>query len=337
MVATRAVKRNNAASNSPLHNAGILQQILAYAGAGQYLFIGPVSRAFRESYNATPDIKVESVDTGEQITVGRCTTRLAAVFQSATRVQLAHACGLQLHTTAKSSTALHYIAGETADEPTLLEANRLGLPKSIDVSSGAAGAPNLAKLKWMVTEQHYPISVHTTEAAARCGSVAVLEWLHQQGVKHNQATAEVAAESDQLAVLQYLWKCSGSIMFDDSVSRAAAENGRLAVLQWLRSTGDCQWDSEDIMASAAKSGSVPLMKWIAEQDPDVELDEEVMYHAAQAGHTAVCEWLNNHECPWDEHAVHVAARAGHLDTVRWLVQNGCEYDATTIGSWGAQS
>jgi hypothetical protein len=288
MVATRAVKRNNAASISPLHNAGILQQILAYAGAGQYLFIGSVSRAFRESYDATPDIKVESVD-GEQITVGRCTTRLAAVFQSAARVQLAHACGLQLNTTAKSSTALHYIAGETADEHTLLEANRLGLPKSIDVSSGAAGAPNLDKLKWMVTEQHYPISEHTTEAAARCGSVAVLEWLQQQGVKHTQATAEVAAESDQLAVLQYMWKCSGSIMFDDSVSRAAAENGRLAVLQWLRSTGDCQWDSEDIMASAAKSGSVPLMKWIAEQDPDVELDEEVNVTRHHAVRPFMCD------------------------------------------------
>jgi hypothetical protein len=289
MVATRAVKRNNAASNSPLHNAGILQQILAYAGAGQYLFIGTVSKAFRDSYSATPDIKVESVDTGEQITVGRCTTRLAAVFQSSSRVQLAHACGLQLNTTAMSSTALHYIAGETADEHTLLEANRLGLPKSIDVSSGAAGAPNLDKLKWMVTQQHYPISAHTTEAAARCGNVAVLDWLQQQGVKHTQATAEVAAESDQLAVLQLLWKRSGSIMFDDSVSRAAAENGRLAVLQWLRSTADCQWDSEDIMASAAKSGSVPLMKWIAEQDPDVELDEEVTVTCHHAVHPSICD------------------------------------------------
>jgi hypothetical protein len=275
MVATRAVKRGNAAAHSPLNSVGILQQIFEYAGAGQYLYLGAVSKAFRESYNATPEIKVESIDTGELITVGRCTTRLAAVFQSPSRLQLAHACGLQLNTTAKSSAALHCIAGETADEHTLLEAIRLGLPKSVDVSSGAAGAPNLEKLKWMVNELHYPISEQTTEAAARCGSVAVLEWLKQQGVEPTLCTAEVAAEENQLPVLQYLFEHATGFLFDESLCRVAAENGRLAILQWLRSTADCQWDSDDIMASAAKSGSVQLMNWISEQDPEIELDEEV--------------------------------------------------------------
>jgi hypothetical protein len=80
-------------------NAGILLHVLSTLGPGHHLFISAVSKAWSESYEriasvqiAGPGYHYDDVVVLHSITTQ--TTLCSAVFASASRVTLAHECGL---------------------------------------------------------------------------------------------------------------------------------------------------------------------------------------------------------------------------------------------------
>eukprot|EP00953_Heterococcus_sp_UTEX-ZZ885_P006951 4244-Heterococcus_DN1.PRE.1 len=80
-------------------------------------------------------------------TISPQTTLYSSVFASASRVNLAHKCGLTF-----DSAKLQSIAGLAADIPALRAAHELALAFADRVLDGAAAADSALKLKWLHEE-----------------------------------------------------------------------------------------------------------------------------------------------------------------------------------------
>ena len=69
----------------------------------------------------------------------------------------------------------------------------------------------------------------------------------------------------------------------------AAESGQLAVLQWLRAQDPpCPWD-ESACWEAASSGELAVLRWLRSQDPPCPWDQEECFIAAEGGD--VGDWI----------------------------------------------
>jgi hypothetical protein len=197
-------KRVMADAISPLEDAGILLHVLSILGPGQHLFISAVSRAWRGSYQrlATVQMAELTYDYDDQAAlhpISSQTTAYSTVFASASRVHLAHECGL-----AFDNESFQRLAGRCADLVTLRAAYELGLQLTYCVLLGAAEAGSVAKLHWLHIEQGCWLLESICNYAARGGGIQSLRWLQEHGSALTASTCEGAAAGAHLHVLHFL-------------------------------------------------------------------------------------------------------------------------------------
>jgi Ankyrin repeats (3 copies) len=315
------------ASTRVLSNIALLQVVIGYVGAGEFVFIATVSKDWAEIARAEDGAAAQ--DDAEMEFACRRTFYRAAVVSIA-RLRLAHAeFGLSLNATIcadayddeKLQSKLQLTAGRVSDLSTLQVALELGLPLTDDVLCGAARSLSLRKLQWLHTaRQPCELAVSLRCYAATAGSIEILQWLRKNGEIFDRHTAESAAAAGHIAVLSYLR--SEGCEWDDWTVADAAANGHLKVVQFLHEHG-CEWSPESICSDAAESGSIELLRYL--QQHGASYNKKTMESAAREGHLAVCQFLHAAGCEWDEEACHYAALAGHTSTLRFLRENGCPW------------
>eukprot|EP00953_Heterococcus_sp_UTEX-ZZ885_P020343 11391-Heterococcus_DN1.PRE.1 len=142
----------------PLLHARILQQVLKYAGPGQWAFLGTVNKAFKEVYERCSSAERAGFNKlGEPVNVNAAPrmTLYSEVFASPSRLQWAMATGLTLHINTKG---VQRLAGRCADIETLMLLRELGLSWTAAVFKGASASKDKAKLRWLVSEQQCPMA-----------------------------------------------------------------------------------------------------------------------------------------------------------------------------------
>jgi hypothetical protein len=154
MVGTRAQKQAAVEHQySPLDDSPILEMVLRFVGGGEGLFLRGVNAEWKTLYDKLPTrrrLKIILRQTPSSHTAFR------AAFASASRLRLAHECGLQLD----REDHLHRLqtaAGRYADIKTLMAAHALGLDFNKYVLRGAARGNRLASLKWLCRHQKCPL------------------------------------------------------------------------------------------------------------------------------------------------------------------------------------
>jgi Ankyrin repeats (3 copies) len=298
--------------------------MLNFLGPGQHLFISAVSKAWKESYTRVDSAKVPELvfayyDEAALLTITPKMTLYSAVYSAASRVNLAHECGLDF-----DNWKLQRIAGRAADISILQAAVEIGLQLTVEVLKGAAEATSVPKLQWLHIEQERPLPYNICDIAARCGSIDALRWLKDHGSAYTARTCEFAAAGAHLHVLQFLH--DEGCEWHESACRAAAKHGHLPTLQWLHEQG-CPWFEEDI-CDAAGSGSREMLIYLQQQG--CEYDEDTLHAAALEGQLAICQYLVAEQCPSTCMACTAAAAEGHLEIVPFLRESGCPLNLDTI-------
>jgi hypothetical protein len=144
-----SIKRAFVGVVSPLEDAGILLHVLNILGPGHHLFISAVSKAWRETYKRVASVQIAgpSYHYDDSVVLHSITTQTticSAVFASASRVTLAHECGLTF-----DGDELQRIAGRAADIPVLEAARNLGAQFTEEVLLGAAEVASVPTMQWL--------------------------------------------------------------------------------------------------------------------------------------------------------------------------------------------
>jgi hypothetical protein len=326
-------KHNSSSSGSSstlaLSDRNTLHSILSYVGPGHALYISTVSREWREVYLQVADADLAGVDAeGGEVKV-TCTARMtlfSAVVASASRLQLAHACGLELGEESADCWRLHLAVGRYGETATLAKAHELGMKLGRIVSMGAARADSPHNLIWLVEERNMPLITGMLHQAIDGGNVEIVRWLLQQGCEADDDALEHAANNAHWDLVFYLHEEAGHPL-TTALTTAAARLGDLVALQRLRAAG-CPWDAGLISTDACRSGSIPLLRWLKEQG--VGFTARTLGSAASRGHIDLCEYLLSVDCPMDASACVVAANYSQTATVRWLHEHGCPWNAFAV-------
>jgi hypothetical protein len=265
-------------------------------------------------------------------------TLYSSIFTSRSRVRFAH--DSDVHSLGEQYFVEQYLAGVHAGQETLVTAHELGVIQfNHHVLTGAARSGDLTKLMWLYTEQHCELDRDEDISifAAMSGSIAVLEWLKQQGVTLTGYASNLAAQYGHMHVLQYLH--AEGCEKGRSVCYAAADNGDLEMLKWARKH-DYPWDQHGpnnvvfVCGAAAGSYNIELMAWLIQQ-PGVQLSAGLMAAAAGVGDITMCEFLLANQCPWSEHTCLHAANRGEVDMLRWLREHGCPCNTVEVADVAA--
>jgi hypothetical protein len=156
------------------------------------------------------------------------------VFESASRVRLAHALGIPL------TREYQHAAGKYADAATLIAAHELGMQYTADTMTGAARYNKLAALQHLHA-QSCSWAAEVCESIAARGELEMLRWVHEQGCFWDGEDILVkAAGSGNLELTAWVLQRPG-VQATTWVIAKAAEHGHIAVCQFLRSE-QCAWD-----------------------------------------------------------------------------------------------
>lgn len=190
-------------------------------------------------------------------------------------------------------------------------------------------------------------------AAARKGSITVLEWVRTQLPMSSwctTSTMEAAAAEGQLDALKYLRSLQPPCPWDERVTGAAAYSGHLGVLQWLCNQrppcpisdnaklcavrgghihvlnwlngllGETSILDELFCPAAAGYKQLDMLRWLRAHDPPYPWDEMTCVSAAEAGCIEVLKWARDQQppCPWSEECCQEAAGENELETLKWL-------------------
>jgi hypothetical protein len=161
---------------------GYLQVVLDYVGPGHWYFVSTVSKLFKSVYESVRAKKVENVS---RLGFGWLDwdwcfcepqmTLFSSIWSSPSRVELAHSTGVGFLAGACSE----HLAGCHADQSTLVVAHELALQYGPDILIGAARSGDLAKAKWLYTEQHCELDDYKKRlvccAAVKSGSIPMLD------------------------------------------------------------------------------------------------------------------------------------------------------------------
>jgi hypothetical protein len=262
-------------------------------------------------------------------------TTCAEVFASASRVKLAHTCGLQLsdpraRRPVQSGIIVQGQAGKYADVETLLVAHELGLPWSAPVLCGAAESGSLPKLQWSVNEQQCFMPYDIIKFAARSGSSEMLDWLSQYSIEYKQSTSAVAAaQGKHLELLQQLYETDiPNWRYGHELTRAVAQTGNLPMLTWL-----CEQGHHYILAEAVECAALnddqAMIEYCKEKGADVR-SAAIMKCAAESGSLALCQYLHAEQCSFDKRACIAAAEGDHPDILQWLHEQNCRFSGIEV-------
>jgi hypothetical protein len=202
MVSADANKVAKEHTVSPLEDPGILNQVLSYAGAGEWIFYALISKLWLECYRAVPAHDLQEADTVKRehdLPVVPQMTLRRAVFSSAARVKLAHELGLQF---GNDSAEVQVFIGSVACRTVLAEAHRLGMPFTTNTLNGAALSGELSTVIWLHIEHNCAFSCEISGYSAMSGQVEVLQWLKQHGVVFDHDTMLSAAMFGQESAMR---------------------------------------------------------------------------------------------------------------------------------------
>jgi hypothetical protein len=321
MVATRAGKRAAAGASNPLSDAGILKQVLSYAGAGEFIFYAPISKLWLECYRAVPAhrVKRQKMTEGEVVVeVLPCMTLRRTVFSTAARVKLAHALGLQF---SSDDQELQYYTDSMACKTALVEAHRLGMPVTTDVLNSAASTGELSTVIWLYTEHNCALSRLTSVCSASDGQIEVLRWLKQQGEVFNATTMSCAANSGQHATCAYLH--SEGCDWNEATVYMAAHYDQCDTVRWIHEY-DCPWRFELMCLKAAELGDVSAMTYLIQQEPVAAPLLLAMLKVAGAyDHLAAAQWLRQRGAAWPS-ALRCGGKDWSGDVLEWATAEGCD-------------
>lgn len=192
----------------------------------------------------------------------------------------------------------------------------------------AAGAGHWEMLRYLYDHKPKGHVITGLDRAAAHGDMAMVQWLHERGVKCASDPIMLAAGAGHLKVVQWLHENRT----DECTKLAmdfAASNNHLQVVQWLhehRNEG-CSFFA---LIHAAMQGHLDMVRWIHEHRCERFTNQAMDYAAAQ-GHLPVIQFLHKHRregCTG--YAMNQASAQGHLDIVQWLHENrseGCTADA----------
>ena len=198
-----------------LRRTATLRVILQYAGHGDWLYAGAVSRHWKDLYREACIAAVQGKRRWKQRrfcsfartpvsarTFAPTATFYKAAFHSLSRLQWACSFDLQIN----ANSVLPKLAGRFADEQTLLWARSHGLPWTADIAEGAATEGRLCLLKWLSTEQSCPMNEPAVFLAAldRCDIVMLNLLCSTPGVHERIASAWNAVEDDEFS-----WRAAG--------------------------------------------------------------------------------------------------------------------------------
>jgi hypothetical protein len=303
-------QQHSAADDSnPLHQPGILHEVLSYVGPGHWLFLAKVSSLWRDMYlkvNSAVMSKAYSFYSDPCFTCTPKMTLYSAVFASPAAVQHAHACGLK-----SRGGRYEFAAGLYADTATLSAAHELGMPHTAAIPNGAALAGAASKLHWLCTVQQHELNHNVAVFAALGGNVEVFELLQQQGCAFSAKLCSSAASFNRLPVLQYLR--SQDCPWTAETTDEAARSNSVDCLRWARDNG-CPCDDAALCATAAKAGSVDVLAYLQEEGllSSAELLSELLLAAGACKELAAAQWLRAQGAAWP-----AVLRLGNNCTTAW--------------------
>eukprot|EP00953_Heterococcus_sp_UTEX-ZZ885_P041757 21281-Heterococcus_DN1.PRE.3 len=255
----------------PLEHAGILNQVLSYAGAGDYIFYAPISKLWLVCYRAVPahELKEDNtVERSQDFQVGARLTLRRAVFASAPRVKLAHELGLRFNLDGRD---LQIYTGAQACEAALAEAHRLGMALTAHTLNGAAFSGELSKIIWLHLEHKCALHRESGAHGARGGHIEVLRWLKKKGAVFGNDTMITAAFNGHTKACAHLRaeRCA----WDTTATYIAAMNEHWETVRWLHEHG-CPWISDQICPKAAEQGSIENMSYMLQQEAQVAIAQQ---------------------------------------------------------------
>ncbi len=234
---------------------------------------------------------------------------------------LHHECGLAV------TAGVFAKAAGSRSLPTVTWLKQEGCPMGPAAYGSAAGAGDVAMMRWLAVEARCPWGAMTV-------SKVIAHWRDQQRGIEDTAEARISST------------CSASSSLGQAV-RA------------LLGAGCPLGDSGMCMGVAAKRGDLPLLRYL-HTERGVDLDPRVLAAAVEGGCEVVLEWLVQvrpklrHEGRWDPHLgargnaaalaclrrlrvplrPNVVGWAAHEDVplplVRWLMEQGAQWDSRAV-------
>jgi hypothetical protein len=259
-------------SRNPLLCREVLQNVLSYVGAGQYLFVALVSRLWKDVYGTA---RYRQLAFDEIRSCGSLKLTLgSSVFASPSRVWLARLSGLD-----GTTKAYQHAAGKYADVGLLATAHCLGMQYTAATMRGAANRNKLAEVQFL-HRRGCPWSLCLLEDAAQRGHFELVRWCYEHGCAWDDAS---------------------------SASKYAAKSGNVELMAWLLQQPDTQLSTE-VMAAAAAEGHTALCHFLhAQQCP---WDTNSTNNAAMSGDLELLRWFLDSGCPWDARRLCTSATAG---------------------------
>jgi hypothetical protein len=259
-----------------------------------WCFVAEVSSLRRQLYIKVSHVEVQAVCFLTKITCIPQMTLYSAVFGSPSRVRLAHARGL-------SCTAAAYgqAAGMHADTITLATAHELGM------------AYTLITMEW----------------AARCNTLTVVQFLHDQGCAWGPSIFNAAAARGDTALCAYLHaeECPWSV----EACQKAALKGHVDTLRWLHEhVRPATWNlycGMQLHMYAAQGGSVDVLEYLQQQG--VEFTAKMLTHmlkvAGVNNKLAAAQWLRHAGAEWPNELKYFSRRYWSPELVEWARAEGC--------------
>jgi hypothetical protein len=215
--------------SDPLGDAGILQQVLGYAGTRDWLYIGAVSSLWKQCY--------ESVTLAEEKRVSEASrwhrtyeisephqTNYSAAFQSVATLTWAYTNGLQLQV---DNQTLQHAVGQQASLLVLAVLHELGLAFNEYTLDGAVASEREDIVDFLHTEHNCPLAWHIGFTPARNGNIRMLRFLRLKGFKFGHfAMCSDAARGGHFEVLKYLHSEGCSLFYPHIAGKAAASGNQ---------------------------------------------------------------------------------------------------------------
>eukprot|EP00953_Heterococcus_sp_UTEX-ZZ885_P020733 11602-Heterococcus_DN1.PRE.2 len=288
--ATKRIVAVAALHHNPFNDENIVRKVMSCAGAGQWFFLAPVCKLWRDLYAQLSNVSMDACSaTGHRRTV-TCHVKMtpySSVFAAPSRIKLARESGVNFTTQ-----TFKHSAGAYADTETLTAAHELGMQYSATTMIGAARCNKLAVLQflrdqgcaWNNLVIHQAIKRDDLEMvrwphengcewsercalkyAAQSGNIELMHWVQQRVDQHFTAQdMRTAVQQGRTDVCEYLH--SQQCPISPSALETAAGNGDVILLQWLHQHGNMSLlNTLEVCKAAASSGSVDVMEYLREQ------------------------------------------------------------------------
>jgi hypothetical protein len=356
-----ASRSNKALACAPVvEDPACLRHIHDFLGAGHYSFIAPVSKLWKQTYEATPSLETATFyKLRKPILCHSKTTLYSSVFTSISRVRLLEDLKLQTSLTL-TAWLLAVAIGKSAAPDVLQYALGTKLLNYMDsklcqslLCEGAVFAGNLVKLQWLHTVKGYALNADVSERAASCGNIEILQWLATvcaSKIVHTEQAMTAACANGHIQTVQYLMS-RGSKYWDAQCCDVAARTGQLDLIKWMvinepfSSTMNTR-RYDGMMYSAAVFGSIDVLHWLR-YEHHVQYNASLIQRAAANNQLAVIQYLRAEGCPWDTSACTAAAGYGSMyntnaqsdrcETLQWLHENGCPWNIADVHEKAAQN